>query len=396
VAVGSNFKATRYQASGPDTSGIVYNPYTANITVTGTSGNDLIRVRNNFGLRIRSNNFYRGIYDTEVQLKTITVNGNAGNDVIDCGGLSATDGHAVAVTLNGGDGNDILSGGAGNDLLIGGAGADKLYGNDGDDRLDGGTSGDDMWGGSGVDTVDYSMRTAAVTVTLADNLANDGEAGIYEKDNAHSDIENVVGGSGSDTITGNASDNVLIGNAGNDTLRGGNGADTLNGGSGADKLYGENGNDFLLARDSATGPADTVDGGAGNDQTDADLIDTFVSAIPIVRTTGGYSTFATASDSRVIYLDPTPGGPGKDTNSGLSSAAPVFSWNKAVSLMRNGYPDWLLIKRGTTLNVGVTNWNKSGRSGAYPMVISTYGDPNAARPKFLSGNALYGFSTETR
>lgn len=201
------------------------------------------------------------------------------------------------------------------------------------------------------------------------------------------------GGDGNDTLTGGTADDALFGGNGNDILRGGDGADYLDGGAGADKAYGDGGNDTLYSRDNT---ADTIDGGIGNDLVDGDLIDTFVSVVPNDRTTSGWSSYAPAADSRVIYLDNTPGGPGKDTNSGLSASTPVFSWSKAVSLMRSGYPDWLLIKRGTTFNLGVSNWNKSGRSASAPMVISTYGDTKLARPKFLSGSAAYGFSTETR
>src|SRR5215218_7167829 len=57
----------------------------------------------------------------------------------------------------------------------------------------------------------------------------------------------------------------------------------------------------------------------------------------------GWTVLAPSSDSRVIYVDNTPGGIGKDTNSGFSASAPVSSWDKAVSLTRSGYPDWILL-----------------------------------------------------
>ncbi len=61
------------------------------------------------------------------------------------------------------------------------------------------------------------------------------------------DIENAIGGSGSDTLTGNSLNNTLSGGAGGDTLKGAIGDDTLNGDAGADWLYGGLGNDLLLA-----------------------------------------------------------------------------------------------------------------------------------------------------
>jgi Ca2+-binding RTX toxin-like protein len=67
----------------------------------------------------------------------LTVNGLAGDDVVDASGLAAS---AISLTVNGGDGNDTL---------IGGEGADTLAGNDGDDTLIGGPGVDTLDGGSG-------------------------------------------------------------------------------------------------------------------------------------------------------------------------------------------------------------------------------------------------------
>ncbi len=53
----------------------------------------------------------------------VTINGLAGNDVIDASAMSSP---GMRFILNGGDGNDVLHGGAGNDVLIGGAGADRF------------------------------------------------------------------------------------------------------------------------------------------------------------------------------------------------------------------------------------------------------------------------------
>ncbi|HEX8911357.1 MAG TPA: right-handed parallel beta-helix repeat-containing protein [Humisphaera sp.] len=397
VAVGRSFTAARYlYADGPDTSGVTFNAATATVTVNGTTGNDVVRLTaavptgdfyDHPVLRVQVNNTYRGFWlnpDTyDAPAIKAVVNANAGNDTVDASAIP----FEAAVTLNGGDGNDTLVGGGGSDTLKGGAGTDVLRGNAGDDRLDGGTGADDLWGGSGIDTVDYAARTAAVTVSL-NGVADDGE--LYEKDNARGDVENVLGGSGNDTLTGSAAANVLLGNGGNDTLRGGMGDDTLDGGTGADKLYGEGGNDTLKARDGA---ADALDGGSGNDWADADLIDALASVVPIAKTTNGWSTFATATDSRVVYLDPAGG---NDAHTGLSAAAAVKTWAKAYGLLRSGYPDQLLIKRGTSLTTAVVNWAKSGRSAAQPMIVGTYGDPAAARPRFLTGSSSVAFSTEGR
>ena len=69
----------------------------------------------------------------------LTVNGLAGDDVINATAVAAD---AIALTLDGGNDEDVLSGGAGNDTLLGGDGDDLLDGNGGTDTLDGGLGND--------------------------------------------------------------------------------------------------------------------------------------------------------------------------------------------------------------------------------------------------------------
>lgn len=74
-------------------------------------------------------------------------------------------------TLSGGAGNDVIYGGADNDTLYGGSGSDSIYGDAGDDSIviaaediDG--SYDRYDGGTGSDTIDYSILSQNLTVTL--------------------------------------------------------------------------------------------------------------------------------------------------------------------------------------------------------------------------------------
>lgn len=133
-----------------------------------------------------------------------------------------------ALTANGGAGDDILAGGAGTNALLGGLGNDTF--------LQGTVArAEVMSGGEGFDTVDYGIRTAALTITL-DGAALDGASG--EKDNVATDIEIVKGGAGNDSISaaGVTTDVVLIGGAGDDVLIGGAGDDDLCGGLGNDRM----------------------------------------------------------------------------------------------------------------------------------------------------------------
>jgi Ca2+-binding RTX toxin-like protein len=91
--------------------------------------------------------------DNAATAGTITLNGLAGDDVIDASGISSP---TMQFILNGGDGNDLLHGGQGNDLLTGGAGADRFAfsGNNGTDTIT------DFQ--TGVDTIDISGYGAAI------------------------------------------------------------------------------------------------------------------------------------------------------------------------------------------------------------------------------------------
>jgi Ca2+-binding RTX toxin-like protein len=197
----------------------------------------------------------------------------------------------MAVHFVGGSGNDTalgrsgnsqtsytLIGGCGNDILSGGSGADQLYGEGREptdcaaedaptaDTLDGGAGADALSGGEGVDAVKYTqptggLRTENLTVTMADNTANDGGASDWRGDDVRSDVEILYAGNGADTITGNGANNVLFGYAGKDTLAGGLGGDWLFGGADGDTLYGQPGPDLLLGE----GGNDYLWGGNDND-----------------------------------------------------------------------------------------------------------------------------------
>jgi Ca2+-binding RTX toxin-like protein len=65
----------------------------------------------------------------------LTVNALAGDDVVDASALAAS---SALLTVDGGDGDDVLLGGDGDDVLLGGEGDDVLIGGPGADTIDGG------------------------------------------------------------------------------------------------------------------------------------------------------------------------------------------------------------------------------------------------------------------
>jgi len=184
----------------------------------------------------------------------ITVSTGAGNDVINAdGGKGTGTSSTIPVTFWGGANDDTLVGGVGGtptnpNVLNGGTGNDTF-------TQTATISTEQIVGGAGVDTLDYSVRTLAINVTVGDGASNDGDvaarSGAGEQDEVEPDVENVTGGAGADTIAADTSTDqtiahVFIGNAGDDTLVGGDANDTLNGGAGNDTLRGGNGNDTMV------------------------------------------------------------------------------------------------------------------------------------------------------
>ena len=208
---------------------------------------------------------------------------NVRPDVEDATGGSGPDrlvGNDGPNLLDGGGDSDALLGLGGNDVLTDSGGdfaADSLDGGAGDDMLAAGRGPDAYLGGDGEDGVnDYAGRSVPVTVTL-DGTPDDGAAG--ERDNVNSDVEDVTGGSASDTLTGTAADNELNGGGGDDTITGGDGndglfgqagRDTLDGGAGRDRIDGGAGSDTLKSRDGRT---DRVDCAGGTDSVEGEARD---------------------------------------------------------------------------------------------------------------------------
>jgi Ca2+-binding RTX toxin-like protein len=177
-------------------------------------------------------------------------------------GDTMTAASGVAITFNGGLGNDTLIGDTANDTLNGDGGNDILRGSTGNDTLNGGdgndtfdeeaaTNGSDTFnGGNGTDKLDYSARGVGIKVTMDGTNADDGQlvGAVSEGDNCKADVEDIAGTTLADNITGNALNNIITGDLGVDTLNGGagddvfaagaanDGLDTISGGTGVDTI----------------------------------------------------------------------------------------------------------------------------------------------------------------
>jgi Ca2+-binding RTX toxin-like protein/glucose/arabinose dehydrogenase len=231
---------------------------------------------------------------------TVSIDGVADDGNSDDGPTGARDNVKTDVeNITGGGGADALTGSAGNNVLNGGNGADVL---------DGGNGADTLSGLGGTDTASYTARTIGVTVTI-DGVANDGNADdgpAGARDNVNSDVENLTGGSGTDTLIGNAADNVL---------NGGNGADVLDGGNGADTLSGLGGTDTATYAVRTSGVTVTIDGVADDGNSDdgpTGARDNVMTDVENV--TGGTGKDILTGSSGNNVLD---GGSGADALSGL-------------------------------------------------------------------------------
>jgi Ca2+-binding RTX toxin-like protein len=252
--------------------------------VFGGSGNDLI-----FGNSLDNNLNGRGGNDAIYgDAGNDEISGSAGNDYLyGDAGNDYLYGDADDDNLNGGTGNDTLNGGTGDDTLNGGIGNDTLYGDAGSDTLRGGAGNDtyifnaastsfkfidefSSGGNDGIDTLDFRSTTQSINIDLS-RITVQSPASNLQILTISGSIENVAGGSGTDSIYGNSLDNTLDGGAGGDYLSGGAGNDLLSGGADSDLIYGDAGNDTLnggIGDDflyDYGGGNDLIIGGAGND-----------------------------------------------------------------------------------------------------------------------------------
>jgi len=128
-----------------------------NVVVDATNGDDVVSVTGDgTGARVTGLHTLVSVAGGNAGGDRLTVDALAGDDVIDASGVAAG---AILLTLDGGDGDDIILGGAGNDTLLGGNGDDVLIGGPGNDAIDGGS-------GSNI-VIDSFRATSVVSAAFA-------------------------------------------------------------------------------------------------------------------------------------------------------------------------------------------------------------------------------------
>lgn len=321
---GTDVKNVQLDLASPAGSG-TGDAATDTVTVNGTAGGDTVRVNGSAGGTVNVNGLASRVSITGAEpTDQLVVNGLDGNDTLQGNGLDAG---AIALTLDGGVGNDTLRGGAGDDTFTWnpGDGNDVIEGQGGTDTLqfNGANVAENfdlsangrrlrltrnvaniVMDVNGVERVNLAELGSADTTTINDlrgtgvsdvNIdlastpgsgAGDGASDtVIVNATPGNDVVSVNGSDGSASVDGLASrvtvagaettDQLTVhGLAGDDAIdasgvAGGTIALTLDGGDGADALIGGAGNDTLLggAGDDVLigGPGtDTLDGGAGN------------------------------------------------------------------------------------------------------------------------------------
>ena len=218
---------------------------------------------------------------TATALTRVSIKGGYGIDKVDLDGLPAD--NVVDVHVAFGAGGGILGGarvdndwtltapGAGMVWpsqvpstvllpgIVGFTGVTQISGGSSDDRYSfgagdlGSFSIDESAGGS--DTIDLSLRPAAIAIDLAQTSAQVIDAGLTLTLPAENTVENVVGTRHADTISGNDLDNIIDGFGGADVLVGRDGNDTYvlleAGGSDVIAITGGSGGDTVVASDAA-------------------------------------------------------------------------------------------------------------------------------------------------
>jgi Ca2+-binding RTX toxin-like protein len=169
---------------------MIWNPGDDNDLNEGGAGSDTVEVNGGNGAeaftvaaspdgtRVRFDRVNPAPFSLDIGgSENLVVNANGGDDNVSAGtGLA----NLIQITVDGGDGNDVLNGGDGADVLRGGAGDDFIDGNRGDDvaflgdgndafQWDPGDGSDTVEGQAGTDTLQFNGANAAENIDVSAN-----------------------------------------------------------------------------------------------------------------------------------------------------------------------------------------------------------------------------------
>ena len=110
------------------------------------------------------------------------------------------------------------------------------------------------------------------------------------------------------------------------------------------------------------------------------------SSQPLPLNGAGWTVFTASANTRQVYVSSSTG---NDTNNGLTPATAKRTIAAGKALIRNGFPDWLLLKKGDSWSEAIGNWPMQGVNAAEPQLVSSYG--TGPRPLLMTGS-LNGMS----
>lgn len=103
-----------------------------------------------------------------------------------------------------------------------------------------------------------------------------------------------------------------------------------------------------------------------------------------------WTQFVPSVDTRLIFVSSSQG---SDTNTGLTPDRPVKTLAKGYELLRDGYPDWMLLKRGDVWQESMPSPTKSGRSADERLIVGAYGS-ETNRPKITTPSDANGMQAQ--
>src|SRR5215218_3503613 len=92
--------------------------------------------------------------------------------------------------------------------------------------------------------------------------------------------------------------------------------------------------------------------------------------LSVSRDEQGWTVVTPSDDTKIIYVSSSQG---SDRNDGRTSKSPVKTIAKGYDLLRDGKPDWLLLKTDDVFTEQPPTWRISGRSKDEPQLVGSYG-----------------------
>lgn len=217
----------------------------------GTGGDQVGSAGEYFGFENLDATNYTGSVSFSAATGTTEVLTGSGNDNIDVSlaeqGVSIDAGDGTNIVVGSGYDDDITLG-SGNDTIYAGAGADTVHGTlDAGDSVDLGADDDTFTyqtlagtvdGGEGMDTLTVASTTGAMTINFSTNNDNIDEIGFYKNfenlsaaDATHDlTVTTLASTGGATIITGSGNDTITLNDAA-DSVTGGDGDDTVHTGT---------------------------------------------------------------------------------------------------------------------------------------------------------------------